>query len=144
MTIHKGNTDSTHAQFFHLKFAGHLLICRSSLEMSLNGLNQVTCRMRDAGARAIDRLDTRLIESLVVLRGNDSTTHNEDVTSAKRLQLINHLKYTIIIVIQHTQKLGRVIYDIVKIVISVVSTHVTHSRGKCSSFCTNVWNLYPR
>ena len=60
--------------------------------MSLNGLNQVTCRMRDAGARTIDRLDTRLIESLVVLRGNDSTTHNEDVTSAKRLQLINHLK----------------------------------------------------
>ena len=99
--------------FFPSEFSSHLLVSRSSLEMSLNGLNQVTCCMRDAGARAIDRLDTRLIESLVVLRGNDSTTHNEDVTSAKRLQLINHLKYTIIIVIQHTQKLGRVIHDIV-------------------------------
>jgi hypothetical protein len=39
--------------------------------------------------RAIDRLDTRVVESLVVLRGNDSTT----LTSTKRLQLINHLKY---------------------------------------------------
>jgi hypothetical protein len=50
--------------------------------------------MRDAGARAIDSLDTRVIESLVVLRGNDSTTHNQDVTSTKGLQLINNLKYS--------------------------------------------------
>ena len=60
--------------------------------MSLDGLNQVTCRVRDTGARTIDCLDSRVIESLVVLRGNHSTTNNEDVTSTKRLQLLNHLK----------------------------------------------------
>ena len=76
---------------FSSQFPLRLLISGATIEMSLNGLHQVTGCVRYAGTGAVDSMDTRVVESLVVLRRNDTTTHDQNVTPAKRLQLLNHL-----------------------------------------------------